>query len=110
MDNMDDIDLVILTGVVVGNPDLQGDIPNGRKALNFVVECQKTIQGKKMFFKHQITAWDKVVDKFQDKIVNGAFVRIEGHLQASQLNFLDEEGRPKVHYSDRVNAKHIVVA
>ena len=105
---MDDLDMVLLTGTIVGNPDMQDNIPNGRVALNFVVECQKTIQGKPMFFRHQITAWDKVVEKYKDKIVNGPFVRIEGHLQASTLNYIDAQGNPRVHYSDRVNAKHMV--
>ena len=55
---------------------MQDNIPNGRVALNFVVECQKTIQGKPMFFGIRLLAWDKVVEKYKDKIVNGAFVRI----------------------------------
>jgi len=35
------------------------------------------------------------------------YVRIEGHLQATVLNFFDVAGNPKTYYCDRVNAKFI---
>lgn len=104
---MDDIDMVVVSGVIIGNPDIQDNIPNGRVAINFVIESQKTIQGKKVYFKHQITAWDKVAEKFRSKIVNGAMVRVEGHLQSSELHYVDSNGVARTHFSDRTNAKYI---
>ena len=103
---MDDIDLVVVSGVIVENPDWQ-ETTTGKVALNFVVESKKTIGNEAKYFKHQITLWDKMAEKYRSKIQNGAYVRIEGHLQATVLNFFDAEGKPKTYYCDRVNAKFI---
>lgn len=105
---MDDVDFVMVSGIISENPDYQDNIPNGRKALNFIVESRKTIKGKPMFFKHQVTAWDMIAESNVSRLVNGAYVRVEGHLQASTVNFIDPvSGAPKTVYCDRVNAKRI---
>ena len=104
---MDDIDMVVVSGVVSCTPDYQDDIGNGKKALNFVIDTKKTIQGKAVYFKHQITAWDRIAEKYLDRIVDGAYVRVEGHLQSSVLKYTDENGVPRTFYTDRTNAKYI---
>jgi len=103
---MDDIDIVIVSGVVTENPDWQ-ETTTGKVALNFVIETGKTVGKEVRYFKHQITLWGKMAEKYKDKIKNGAYVRVEGHLQATVLNFFDAEGKPKTYYCDRVNAKFV---
>ncbi len=99
-----DLNKVFLEGTVVGNPVLVE--ANGKKALNFVLESMVDVEGQEKFYRHGCVMWDNAIAKFEDKVVNGTYLRVEGHLQAGVLNYIDGEDA-KVLYYDKVNVKFL---
>lgn len=104
---MEDRDDVQLTGIIVETPIWQ-ETPAGKKALNFVVETLKRFGPEEKRFKHQVTAWGAIAEKYRDKVKVGAFVDIRGNLQATVLHFKDDAGIERTYYCDRTNAKHMI--
>jgi len=103
---MDDLNLVLVEGVVVGNV-VVSTAPDGKKAINFEVESKRThVEKGDMYYRHQVVLWDKLVDKVGDKIVNGLFVRVRGHLQQGKFNYTDE-GMQKSFAFDKIAADFV---
>ena len=78
---LDHLNNVFLEGFIAYDPDIKEN--NGKRAMNFVVENDRSTSKGREVFKYHCVAWDKVVDRFGDRMVKGAFIRITGHLQDS---------------------------
>lgn len=100
-----DINFSMLEGKVVGNVH-ETTTDNGDRAMNFTIETQT---GKGKFHCHSVVLWNTFIDKFKDKVQNGVFVRVEGFLQPSTLNYVDSEGRSKTLSYDRLNVRFIAM-
>ena len=84
-----DKDFVLLEGTVVGMPykSVSGD----KVALNFTLESMRDNGYGKKTYNHNVVIWNKMVEDFGDKIVNGAYVSGRGHLQVQKLVYKDVE-------------------
>lgn len=80
---MDDLNFVLLEGCILFVQEVK-DV-NEKKVLNFVVENIRETKIGSQRFKYNCVAWDKIIEKFGNKIKEGEFVRITGHLQDSVL-------------------------
>ena len=78
---LDHLNNVFLEGIISHDPDIKEN--NGKRAMNFVVENDRFTSKGRETFKYHCVAWDKVIDRFGAKMVQGAFIRITGHLQDS---------------------------
>lgn len=85
---------VELEGTVVYTPEVVET--NGRRAMNFLIENHRITKGGETRFRYNCVAWGTMVDKVQDKLKEGVFVRVNGHLQDNVLELPD--GR-LFHYS-----------
>lgn len=106
--DMYDLNLVLVEGVIIGNV-VHSEAPDGKKALNFTIESKRSHAEKgDQFYKHQIVAWDRQIEKMGAQIVNGAFCRVRGHLQQGRFNYIDA-GVSKSFEFDKVAADFIEV-
>lgn len=79
-----DLNDILIEGTVVANVDRQENTEGGnKKATNFTIEVRSGYGEK--FYRHNVVMFQKLTDLFGDKIVNGAFVRIRGHLIETNL-------------------------
>lgn len=103
-----DKDFVLLEGTVVGVPykSVSGD----KTALNFTVESMRDNGYGKKTYNHNVVIWNKMVEDFGDKIVNGAYVSGRGHLQVQKLVYKDvETGEVKTLEYDKIALDYIEV-
>jgi single-stranded DNA-binding protein len=91
LNNMNRVDL---EGYVVFTPEVVES--NGKRAMNFLIENVRNHKTGETRFRYNCVVWGNQIDKVQDKLVEGAFVRIAGHLQDNTLELPD--GR-NFHYS-----------
>jgi len=81
---IEDMNLVLLEGTVISTVNIQDD--GNKKAINFALEVQKNSStGAPKFFKHNVVAFNTLVDRFRDVIKNGSYVRVRGHLIEASL-------------------------
>ena len=104
---MDDQNLVLLEGTIIGSVDEQ--VTGDTRALNFTIESKKGTRNGDKFFRHQIVVWNKTATEVCEKVKNGVYVRIRGHLQQSQL-VVGEGDTAKVVYFDKACADFIEIA
>lgn len=84
---LDHLNNVFLEGVISYDPDIKEN--NGKRAMNFVLENDRQTSKGRETFKYHCVAWDKVVERWGDRMTKGSFVRITGHLQDS-VRYTDE--------------------
>ena len=65
-----DKDFVLLEGTVVGLP--YKSVCGDKTALNFTLESMRDNGYGKKTYNHQVVIWNKMVDDFAERIVNGA--------------------------------------
>ena len=82
-----DKDFVLLEGTVVGTP--YKSVSGEKVALNFTLESMRDNGYGKKTYNHQVVIWNKMVEDFGDKIVNGAYISGRGHLQVQKLVYKD---------------------
>jgi len=82
---MDNENFVKIEGYVAYDPEIKEN--NGKRAMNFVIENERRTRNGKEGFKYHCVAWEKVIDRSGDRIKQGEFVRITGHLQDSLMRF-----------------------
>lgn len=78
---LDHLNNVFLEGIISRDPDIKEN--NGKRAMNFILENDRETSKGRETFKYHCVAWDKVVDRWGHRMVQGAFIRITGHLQDS---------------------------
>ena len=103
-----DKDFVLLEGTVVGVPykSVFGD----KTALNFTIESMRDNGYGKKTYNHNIVIWNKMVDDFAERIVNGAYVSGRGHLQVQKLVYKDvETGEVKTLEYDKIALDYIEI-
>ena len=103
-----DKDFVLLEGTVVGLPykSVSGD----KTALNFTLESMRDNGYGKKTYNHQVVIWNKMVDDFEDRITNGAYISGRGHLQVQKLVYKDvETGEVKTLEYDKISMDYIEI-
>ena len=103
-----DKDFVLLEGTVIGSPykSVSGD----KTALNFTLESMRDNGYGKKTYNHNVVIWNKMVEDFGDKIINGAYVSGRGHLQVQKLVYKDvETGEVKTLEYDKVAYDYIEI-
>ena len=103
-----DKDFVLLEGTVVGMPykSVSGD----KVALNFTLESMRDNGYGKKTYNHNVVIWNKMVEDFGEKIINGAYVSGRGHLQVQKLVYKDvETGEVKTLEYDKVAYDYIEI-
>ena len=103
-----DKDFVLLEGTVVGVPykSVSGD----KTALNFTIESMRDNGYGKKTYSHNIVIWNKMVDDFAERIVNGAYISGRGHLQVQKLVYKDvETGEVKTLEYDKISMDYIEI-
>lgn len=103
-----DKDFVLLEGTVVGTPyrSVSGD----KTALNFTIESMRDNGYGKKTYNHQVVIWNKMVDDFAERIVNGALISGRGHLQVQKLVYKDvETGEVKTLEYDKIALDYIEI-
>ena len=91
---INDINSVMLEGTVVG--DVFISEKDDKKAMNFMLRCDRFIDGRMESWMHPIVAWNYVAEKHLDDVKDGVYVRIRGHLQNG--SFEKEDGK-RITYS-----------
>ena len=103
-----DKDFVLLEGTVVGVPykSVSGD----KTALNFTIESMRDNGYGKKTYNHNLVIWNKMVDDFAERIVNGAYISGRGHLQVQKLVYKDvETGEVKTLEYDKIAIDYIEI-
>lgn len=103
-----DKDFVLLEGTVVGTPyrSVSGD----KTALNFTIESMRDNGYGKKTYNHNLVIWNKMVDDFTERIVNGAYISGRGHLQVQKLVYKDiETGEAKTLEYDKICLDYIEI-
>ena len=103
-----DKDFVLLEGTVVGVPykSVSGD----KTALNFTIESMRDNGYGKKTYNHNLVIWNKMVDDFAERIVNGAYISGRGHLQVQKLVYKDvETGEVKTLEYDKIAYDYIEI-
>lgn len=86
---MDNQNVVFLEGTIVYTPEMVEK--DGKKAVNFVVENFRTNQNGQSRFKYNCVAWGAIADRYIDRLKEGTFVRITGHLQDNVLELPEDK-------------------
>ena len=84
-----DKDFVLLEGTVVGTP--YKSVSGEKVALNFTLESMRDNGYGKKTYNHNVVIWNKMVEDFRERIVNGAYISGRGHLQVQKLVYKDVE-------------------
>jgi len=103
-----DKDFVLLEGTVIGSPykSVSGD----KVALNFTIESMRDNGYSKKTYNHNVVIWNKMVEDFREKIINGAYVSGRGHLQTQKLVYKDvETGEVKTLEYDKIALDYIEI-
>ena len=86
---LDDLNRVDLEGTVVFTPEIVEN--NGKKVVNFLIENVRKSRDKETRFKYNCVAWGAVAEKVIDRLKEGVFIRITGHLQDNTMLMPDEK-------------------
>lgn len=86
---INDLNSAMLEGTIVG--DIFVSEKDDKKAMNFIVRCERVVEGRIESWMHPIVAWNFVTDKYKDSLKDGMYVRIRGHLQNGSC--INEEGK-----------------
>ena len=103
-----DKDFVLLEGTVIGSPykSVSGD----KVAINFTLESMRDNGYGKKTYNHNVVIWNKMVEDFGEKIINGAYVSGRGHLQVQKLVYKDvETGEVKTLEYDKICFDYIEI-
>lgn len=82
-----DLNRVDLEGTVMFTPEVVEK--DDKKAINFLIENCREGKNGIMKFRYNCVVWGTSVEKVQDRLKEGAYVRIRGHLQDNTLDLPD---------------------